>query len=611
MSLNIDPNTIWRDFVTDGVPGSGPNDPRKVEIRQHLSALRQAVIALLADADPELELPNLLISFAVTGGDENDIEATPNLELPETPGTSLYSIVIMEPNTGPMTINDKPLTLGNGSPVPTGYLAAGPILFLDAGDEYRLLTYGDAEAVQADVEAALAGAIAARDEAVAAAASVNLPVPGSGDAGKALVVKSDLSGFELGNSGIQIVADRAELAALDPMGVAYLGEGVRHGLFRCVLLSTLSADLQTAAATDDAAGQGVFIISSTDVDFVWMREAFQRWDIEARWFGAVSDASGSASANTTAFDQMVALIPSAGKIKLGMGLHYTSSTIAITKAISWEGVDKLRSGLIAADAFVDDTPILSYGGSTGARIQDISMRRMAFWGDDSASANRRAMNLTWVNKSTFEDLYLYNLRRGVSGDNMWSNSFKNISCQQIEGTLSYTFSLGAECNNINFDRVEFRGFDGCKVTGNCAGLSFNQCDIEGIVGTDSTGIHLVPVAGAKVSGVFIASYFENIAGAAIRCGGADANSVRGLTVVGSIFYGGRSDYGLASPHAIILTNVKGFMINSNAMDDWNYGIFIDSSASDGEIKHNSELRLAAGFQQGSTPASVTVDRADT
>ena len=107
MSLDLDPSVIWRDFTTDGIPASGKHDPRKVEIRQSLSALRQAVIALLADADPGLALPNLLIRASDVGaGAPNAIQATTNLPVPAGDATALIALNIFEANTAsPVTVS--------------------------------------------------------------------------------------------------------------------------------------------------------------------------------------------------------------------------------------------------------------------------------------------------------------------------------------------------------------------------------------------------------------------------------------------------------------------------------------------------------------------------
>lgn len=198
MSLDLDPIVIWRDFVTDGIPASGPHEPRKVEIRQSLSAMRQAVIALLADADPELELPNLLIRATDAGsGTPNAIQATTNLPVPPGDAASLIALNIFETNTGsPVTVSlngGSALTIktNSGNDVVAGGLVEGMIcLGMKFGSTFRLLSDQVSAAIVAAAEAAAA-------EAEGYAAGLNLPPIETGDAGKKLAVTAEEDGYEL------------------------------------------------------------------------------------------------------------------------------------------------------------------------------------------------------------------------------------------------------------------------------------------------------------------------------------------------------------------------------------------------------------------------------
>src|SRR5690606_14650312 len=121
MALDRDPNHVFRDFVNAGIPSSGPWNPRKLEVRQLLTEWWQTLIALVADASG-LELPNLLISMTVTGGNANNIVAEANLPVPFGPGLALFSILTEQANTGPVTVNGKPLLSSSGSQIPPGGL---------------------------------------------------------------------------------------------------------------------------------------------------------------------------------------------------------------------------------------------------------------------------------------------------------------------------------------------------------------------------------------------------------------------------------------------------------------------------------------------------------
>ena len=69
MSLDLDPNHIFRDFVIDGMPASGAWRPRKIEIRQLLRDHQQAIISLLG------RLPGMTVTPEMFGA-SSDEDAT-------------------------------------------------------------------------------------------------------------------------------------------------------------------------------------------------------------------------------------------------------------------------------------------------------------------------------------------------------------------------------------------------------------------------------------------------------------------------------------------------------------------------------------------------------
>lgn len=137
--------------------------------------LERLIMALVAEAS-DLELPNLLIRYTITGGTANAIEATTNLPIPSAPGEALYAIQIAQDNTGPVTINGKRWLTNVGNEFVAGGIKAGGIyLFLDNGTHYRAITDQDVSALVAQAEADADRAEAARDAAVAALSSVVAP----------------------------------------------------------------------------------------------------------------------------------------------------------------------------------------------------------------------------------------------------------------------------------------------------------------------------------------------------------------------------------------------------------------------------------------------------
>src|SRR5690606_37738361 len=106
------------------------------------------------------------------------------LPVPSGPGVAVFSIVIEEANTGPVTINGKPLLSNTGNELVAGALAAdGIYLFLDNGDSYRLLSdyvsssiIAAAEAAAGQAASSAGAALGFAERAEAAATSVESPV---------------------------------------------------------------------------------------------------------------------------------------------------------------------------------------------------------------------------------------------------------------------------------------------------------------------------------------------------------------------------------------------------------------------------------------------------
>jgi len=177
---------IFRDFVTDGVPASGPFNPHKPDIRDTLKALTEG-----SENFPDNRVIRL---NNADEGTANNIVVTASVPIPAAAYQVLYILNVTQENTGPVTVSgaiNRDLVTNINQPVPAGYLTPGmALLCIDTGTELRLLSYGDAEAILAAAEDA-----AARAEA--AAASLNLPPILPGDVGKALVVNEEETGYQL------------------------------------------------------------------------------------------------------------------------------------------------------------------------------------------------------------------------------------------------------------------------------------------------------------------------------------------------------------------------------------------------------------------------------
>jgi uncharacterized protein YjbI with pentapeptide repeats len=281
------------------------------------------------------------------------------------------------------------------------------------------------------------------------------------------------------------------------------------------------------------------------------------------WFDAVAD---QATSDWAAFFVMLALMPAGATMRLPLGLCGMSKTLEIAKRVSIIGADKQTSGFYSL-GFSSDQSILDFQGTTGARIQNIVLENFTLRADNSAA---RGMTLTWVNLSTFKGLYFYNLYRGVYGDNAWSNSWEGFSSY---GQNQETIRFADECNNNTFTGCQFTGASGFNATGLMTDLTFVGCDFENITSAAGAGIMLAPTTGKWIAGVNVkGGYWEGIKGYAIATFGADSNSVRGLHITGSYFYGGHvSKFGSTSGQAqygVVFTKMTGAIIQACFFQDW-------------------------------------------
>ncbi|MGC0052740.1 peptidase G2 autoproteolytic cleavage domain-containing protein [Brucella pituitosa] len=172
---------IFRDFVVNGLPASGPHHPHKADIRDSLNAL-------VAGPFPDNRV--IKLNNANTGT-ENNIVVTASVAIPTAVYQVLYVLNVTQENTGSVTVSgaiNRVLVTNTSEPVPAGYLKPGmAVLCIDTGTELRMLSYGDVAAeVEALVDRAEDAAIAAESAAGAnlsnlasraAVLSTNIPSP--------------------------------------------------------------------------------------------------------------------------------------------------------------------------------------------------------------------------------------------------------------------------------------------------------------------------------------------------------------------------------------------------------------------------------------------------
>lgn len=159
---------IFRDFVIDGVPASGPFNPHKPDIRDTLKALLEGISTF-----PDNRVIRLNNADEGTG---NNIVVTASVPIPAVAYQVLYILNVTQENTGPVTVSgaiNRTLVTNTSRPIEPGYLRPGmALLCIDNGTELRLLSYGDAEAIQEAAEAAADRAEVAAEAAESAVGGV-------------------------------------------------------------------------------------------------------------------------------------------------------------------------------------------------------------------------------------------------------------------------------------------------------------------------------------------------------------------------------------------------------------------------------------------------------
>ncbi|MBR0855675.1 right-handed parallel beta-helix repeat-containing protein [Bradyrhizobium liaoningense] len=296
---------IYRDFETDGVQASGPHRPVKRDIRE-LTLLIQGLLAasgpslgysalallnadlahvantlafVYGDASPAnngsyiksgafgagswtriADLPTPIVNLTVTGGTPNAIVASAP-ETPQQPGLKLYLLTPTANNTGAVTLNyngtgDIPIKNAFGATLAAGSLMVGsPVLMMRQSGYFQLL-------ISANVDAStiLADTVAARDAAIAAAAS----------------------------SSIISALDRTALKTLDTTvtKTAHLREAGREGVF----IWRSGIDYSALVAADPE--EGIYIKANAIAASAgaWVRNRTPGiYDV--KWFGAKGDNS--------------------------------------------------------------------------------------------------------------------------------------------------------------------------------------------------------------------------------------------------------------------------------------------------------------------------------
>lgn len=325
----------------------------------------------------------------VTGGTANAIAVSqPAVFI----SSRLYSVTPSLSNTGPVTVSVAgvgtfPIRYPGGGELDANeMLSDRPTLLIFRGNHFDLLFgYAALGVALEEIQGLTDEAKDARDEAVSAAASLNLPSISPSVAGGVPSVKPDGTGYNL-VSPIISVATRTAMKALPVVGliktVNLVGESGRDGTFALKAGTPPISDPQ----------EGIYVVSNTS-GYYW--ERVYSGKLNVKWFGAKGDGVTNDTVAVQAANDILSA-PKGGKILFPDGI-WLIDNVTINGPISWEGTNRYSCQIKAT------TPT---GFVVKASYQWISIRHMGFTSDVARTSG--AYIETYGAFSSFEDLRFEN-----------------------------------------------------------------------------------------------------------------------------------------------------------------------------------------------------------
>ncbi len=483
---------VYRDYGLDGVPSSGPHDPKKTDIRRLLGGYEQVINAftaaggliydsldlLGADLDKPAnslawviadvavanngvyrkngasgsgswtrvaDLPySFIVASNVGAGTANAIQATTDIPISSS---ALIVLNVFEANgPGAVTVSfngGAALTIKTNSgndPVEGGLVAGMIVLGYVSGTVIRLISDQVSSAIVAAAEAAAAAA-------AISAATVDLPSVVPGSKGKGLTVNAAETGYEFNLLPV-IVQTRTDMKAL-PTAInrpAFLTENGRQGAF--ILRSG------TPPATDSQ--EGVYVISSTS-GFYW--ERIVEAGLNVLWFGAVGDDTVQCA---PAFNSAVTVAKFLGKkIFAPAGIYRFNAAVTIDASVSIEGegwqpyklypggtIPSTRGGGTWFHITHTNAPLFNIVRPSGGRCSGVFLKSFGMFQDHPAIGVGWAPTIydfcikaTSVDDVFCESLYFHGCYRAVQMTGSLSLPAGRLRCKQILGQV---FSLGID-----------------------------------------------------------------------------------------------------------------------------------------------------------------------
>lgn len=384
---------VFRDFVIPHVPASGVFHPEKKDIRDSLNA----VIAGPFPDNRVIKLNN------ANEGTPNEIIVSAAVDIPAAAYQVLYILNVTQENTGPVTVSgaiNRALVTNINQPVPAGYLTPGmALLCIDTGTELRLLSYGDAEAVQAAAEAA---AERAEDAAAAAEAAAG----------------GLLSNFA-SRADVQVATIPSLVAYVRTAGYSTAGDG-GAALYRRV--SSEPSHPGKVQSSDGA----------------WWELAENRPSVKmfgAKGDGTTDDAAALGNAFSYCYSHLLApeLYIPAGYYKIAQALPDISKSITITG-------DGPRTSMLMLHG---NNSTLNIRGAS-ARATDVTFDNFSV-NASNMTAGSLAVRLDFAQSTLFSDFMVYDPYNGIYIRQAGETTFRDSG---VDGTIRGEFGIYAYGENV-------------------------------------------------------------------------------------------------------------------------------------------------------------------
>lgn len=455
------------------------------------------------------DLPYSMIRLTNAGaGTPDAIIATSPLPLPTTPGSAMFTVNIVAANTGPVTINGKPLLTNSGNPISAGGLTAPSMpAFVDLGDHYRLLSDQASEAI---LDAAIAAAARAETAQTAAesAAGANLSNADS-------VTAAEAENLPL---SVKYVRTAGRLAPGDGEGGLYID--VNNGSED----TFVSADARIWYRAPDA---GYFEPRPvTAPGFVrsvgdWMRERRSLTD-----FAPAATPSNWSPVAQMAIDEV---LQAGGELLIPAGRYNLSTTVEIDVSetsgppgpnrhrikIQGQGAGNTvfygQSNSMNMMHFIG-SPSLGSGAHAYTELSDFS-----FFGNSPTQRTASGLRLEDLAYLRLRNLSYHNLFLGIDNKGCLSSLFDNLVFSEGVRGIQSDAGLSGPHSNV-YIGCEFRWLTGLAYNGfaGLSGATFINARVEGCGthGEMNTGGMVFRMSGGQgeAGPTFIGGYIENNAG---------------------------------------------------------------------------------------------------